>query len=69
MIQKKKSSNLHEWKEKMNLMKLIDENTLKENINNLVQYLNMIKKNRLKKLFNMLRKKCRYISTNIKLML
>ena len=53
---KKKSSNLHEWKEKMNLMKLIDENTLKENINNLVQYLNMMKKNRQKKFFNSLKK-------------
>jgi hypothetical protein len=53
---KKISNNLHEWKEKNNLMKLNDKNRYKDNINNLIQYLNGLKNKRQKKFFNCVRK-------------
>ena len=53
---KKLSKNLYNWKEKNNLMKLINRNKFNNNINELVNCLKTIKNRRMKLLFNCMTK-------------
>ena len=53
---KKLSKNLYEWKEKNNLMKFINKNKLKDNVNNIANCLINIKNKRMKLFFDNMKK-------------
>ena len=52
---KQLSKNLHEWKEKNNIMNINNKIKYKDNVNNLTNVLNILKNKRMKQFFNNLR--------------